>query len=66
MTRTATATTAELIAEYDARIAGRFVRCQLGSTRAASRQRKIDEIVEEISRRADGGDAVALAWYEAS
>jgi hypothetical protein len=61
---TTTAPTNELIAEYDARIAGRWVNCQLGSTRAASRQRTIDAIVAEISRRADDGDAEALAWYE--
>jgi hypothetical protein len=57
-------TTAALIAEYDARIAGRWANCQLGSTRAASRQRSIDAIVDELSRRADAGDTEALAWYE--
>jgi hypothetical protein len=63
MSNTETAS-ADLITEYDARIAGRWVNCQLGSTRAASRQRSIDAIVNELSRRADEGDAVALAWYE--
>ncbi|ACE79836.1 hypothetical protein KBG_88 [Mycobacterium phage KBG] len=60
-----TITTSDLIAEYEDRIAGRWVKCQLGSTRAVSRQRKINDLVDEISRRADDGDPVALAWYEA-
>lgn len=56
-------TTAALIAEYDARIATRWERCNLGSTRAASRQAKIDAIVDELGERADNGDPDALAWY---
>ncbi|ALA06366.1 hypothetical protein SEA_UKULELE_136 [Mycobacterium phage Ukulele] len=56
-------TTAALIAEYGARISGRWENCQLGSTRAVSRQQKINAIVDELSRRADDGDAEALAWY---
>lgn len=56
--------TSDLIAEYDERISGRFDHCQLGSTRHRSRQAKIDAIVDEISRRADNGDADAIAWYE--
>ena len=55
--------TEALIAEYDQRIATRFVRCQIGSSRYASRQAKIDAIVEELGRRADAGDPIALAWY---
>ena len=40
--------TQELISQYDNMIAGRWNRCELGSTRAASRQRKIDAVVNEI------------------
>ena len=58
-------TTEQLIADYDAAIAGRWVRCELGSARAASRQRNIDAIVDAISARADSGDADAIAWYGA-
>lgn len=61
---TSNETTKALIAEYDARIAGRFVNCQLGSTRHQSRQARIDAIVDELSTRADNGDTVAEAWYE--
>lgn len=57
-------TTEQLIAEYNERIAGRFVRCNLGSSRMASRQAKINAIVDELSKRADNGDTVAIAWYE--
>ena len=57
--------TENLIAEYDERIAGRWSNCQLGSTRAASRQAKIDAIVDELSARADAGDVAAEAWFAA-
>lgn len=63
MTTNANTTTAALIAEYDALIVARWDKCQMGSSRAASRQRKIDAIVDAISDRADDGDAVALDWY---
>lgn len=63
MTNTETAT-ATLVAEYDERIAGRWTNCQLGSTRAATRQHRIDAIVNELSRRADADDPEALAWYD--
>lgn len=56
--------TEDLISEYNERIAGRFANCQLGSIRHRSRQAKIDAIVDEISRRADDNDPVAIAWYE--
>lgn len=55
--------TADLIAEYDARIVGRFDRAPIGSSRAVSRQRRIDAIVDELSQRADAGDAIAEAWF---
>lgn len=60
---TKTATTAELIAEYDKRIAARVVQCQVGSSRWNSRQTKINEIVDELSKRADDGDEMAEEWY---
>ena len=60
------ATTVDLIAKYDAAITGRWINCQLGSTRAASRQRKIDAIVDELARRDDNGDAEAAAWLDAT
>lgn len=63
-TQLAKLSTADLIAEYDRRMAARFERCQLGSTRFAARQREIDAIVDELSHRADADDAVALTWFE--
>lgn len=58
-----TQTTTSLIAEYDARIVSRFDHCALGSTRHASRQAKINAIVDELSQRADAGDSEAEAWF---
>jgi len=57
-----TKSTTTLIAEYDARMASRWTNCQPGSTRAASRQRKINALVDELTARASAGDAEAEAW----
>jgi hypothetical protein len=57
--------TQALITEYDERIEARWTNCQLGSTRAASRQAKIDAIVDEIERRSNAGDVEAEAWFSA-
>lgn len=53
------ATTAALIAQYDAAIssyAGRL-------TEKAPRQQRINFIVDLLGERADAGDAEALAWF---
>ncbi len=56
-------TAADLIEDYNQGIATRWVNCTLGSSRAASRQAKINAIVDELGKRADDGDEEALAWY---
>lgn len=57
--------TADLINEYDSATVARFDKCQLGSSRFVSRQAKVNEIVDELERRADAGDELAEAWFTA-
>ena len=56
--------TNKLIVAYTIAVANRYKRCGVGSSRAASRQKRIDAIVNELSKRADNNDREALAWYE--
>lgn len=54
-------TSAELIAQYDEAInrPGR----RYSANGRTPLQRRINTIVDLLSERADGGDAVALAWF---
>lgn len=61
-----TNSTANLIAEYDARMADRHSCVQVGSSRWVSRQAHINAIVDELDRRADAGDAIAESWFTAT
>lgn len=56
------ATTAELIGQYDAAISSHKGR----NTNFSPRQKRINYIVDLISARADDGDAIALAWLDAT